>query len=339
MTQLPLEAVLDGQDLTPETMGEAMEWIMSGLADPVQVGGFLCALRSKGETPEEIAAAARTLRQLAHSPSPRPTGALIDTCGTGGDGMDTPNISTMVALVAAAGGLSVAKHGNRSVSSRCGSADLLEALGIPLEVGEEALLGCLEEVGITFLYAPRFHPAMRHAGPIRRALGVRTLFNILGPLANPLAASHQVLGVFRADLTRVMAETLSLLGVTRALVVHGEDGMDELTTVAPTRGYLLEAGRVEPFRIDPTDLGFAPPSPEDLRSGGPPENAAIAEAVLKGQGSPAVRDLVVLNAGAALWIGERCPSLVDGVARARELLDSGAPWQVVEAWRAYLGAA
>lgn len=332
MLKTALEEVLQGRDLTPEAMAQAMEAIMEGGADPAQVGGLLCALRLKGETPEEIAAAATVLRRRARPLVAPPGPPLVDTCGTGGDGLDTPNVSTMVALVAAAGGLRVAKHGNRSVSSRCGSADLLEALGVNLEADDESLLRSLERVGITFLFAPRFHPAMRHAAPVRRALGVRTLFNILGPLANPLAAPRQVLGVFRADLTEVMARTLQRLGVERALVIHGDDGMDELTTGAPTRGHRLWDGTVEPFSLDPRDLGLDPPRPEELLGGGPAENAALARAVLAGQGPGSLRDLVALNAAATLWVGGAVEDLGAGLERARTLLDQGSAVAVLAGW-------
>jgi anthranilate phosphoribosyltransferase len=331
-----LEVVLCGHDLDVDSMRHAMNVIMGGQAEPAQVGGFLCALRAKGETSEEISAAAHCLRDLARKLSPAPQGPLLDTCGTGGDSLDTPNISTMVALVAAAAGIRVAKHGNRSVSSACGSADLLEALGIDLEPSDTRVLGALEKVGITFLYAPRFHPTMRHAGPIRRALRVRTLFNILGPLANPLAATHQVLGVFRPDLTKVLALTLKKLGVEKALVIHGEDGMDEMTTATLTRGHLLEAGEVRDFCFDPTTLGIPPPRAEELHSGGPAVNAAIAREVLSGHGSRAVRDLVALNAATAFWVTETTKNLKQGWEKAQEVLDSGGALDLLERWKAYL---
>ena len=331
-----LERLFAGEDLDGPSMEAAIDHVMSGEAAPAQVGAFLAALRMKGERPAEIAAAARCLRRLARPLEVPPGPPLVDTCGTGGDGLDTPNISTMVALVAAAGGLRVAKHGNRSVSSKCGSADLLEALGVALEPSDEQVAGALEATGITFLYAPRFHPAMRHAGPIRRAMKVRTLFNILGPLANPLAATRQVLGVFDAGLTEVLARTLADLGVERALVVHGDDGMDELTTTAPTRGHELDHGEVRPFLLDPTTLGIEPPSPEALRGGGPAENAAIARDLLSGRGNAALTDLVALNAGAALWMGGAVDDLATGLDRARELLAEGAPAAKLEAWVAYL---
>jgi anthranilate phosphoribosyltransferase len=317
-------------------MEAAIDHVMSGEAAPAQVGAFLAALRMKGERPVEIAAAARCLRRLARPLEVAEGPPLVDTCGTGGDGLDTPNVSTMVALVAAAGGLRVAKHGNRSVSSKCGSADLLEALGVDLEPSDERVAGALETTGITFLYAPRFHPAMRHAGPIRRAMGVRTLFNILGPLANPLAATRQVLGVFDPGLTEVLATTLGDLGVERALVVHGDDGMDELTTTTTTRGHELDQGEVRPFTLDPTTLGIDPPTPEDLLGGGPDVNATIARELLAGGGRPGLKDLVALNAGAALWMGGATGDLVEGLARARELLESGAPMAKLEEWVAYL---
>lgn len=332
-----LERLFSGEDLDGPAMEAAIDHVMSGEAAPAQVGAFLAALRMKGERPVEIAAAARCLRRLARPLHVAEGPPLVDTCGTGGDGLDTPNISTMVALVAASGGLRVAKHGNRSVSSKCGSADLLEALGVALEPSDEKVAGALETTGITFLYAPRFHPAMRHAGPIRRALGVRTLFNILGPLANPLAATRQVLGVFDPALTAVLARTLADLGVARALVVHGDDGMDELTTTAWTRGHELDHGEVRPFTLDPATLGIEPPAPADLRGGGPEENAAIARELLAGKSNPGLRDLVALNAGAAFWMGGAAEDLAGGLETARGLLAAGAPAEKLAEWVAYLG--
>ncbi len=328
-----------GGDLPAETMEAAMSAIMEGSVDPAQLAGFLCALRTKGETPEEIAAAARVLRARSirlDVPRDRP---LLDTCGTGGDGLDTPNVSTMVALVAAAAGIRVAKHGNRSVSSRCGSADLVEALGIPLEPGPAAAIRALTEAGITFLFAPAYHPAMKHAAPVRRSLKVRTLFNLLGPLANPVTPEYQVLGLYDGSLTEVVARTLALLGTRRALVLHGEDGMDELTTRAATRGHRLEDGRVTPFSVTPQELSVTPPDPEALGGGDATANRMILLSVLGGHGPEPVADLVAVNAGAALWIAGVESNLWNGVGAARSILRTGAALKVLERWRAILAPA
>lgn len=333
-----LDAALAGRELDPETMQAAISAVMEGEAEPCQVAGLLCALRVKGETPAEIAAAARAMRTHARPVPGGPRAGVLDTCGTGGDGLGTPNISTMVALVAAAEGVPVAKHGNRSVSSKCGSADLLEALGVDLDPGPERAAASLDEVGLTFLFAPAFHPAMRHAAPVRRALGVRTLFNVLGPLSNPAAVDRQVLGVFDPDLTEPLARTLALLGVQEALVVHGEDGMDELTTRAPTRGHHLRGGEVHAFHCEPLDLGLPRPEDADLEGGDAAVNARIAREVLGGAGTPAVVDLVALNAAAALWVGGAAPDLAQGLAAARASLASGAPLAKLEAWVEFLSA-
>lgn len=333
-----LARAVTGARLDPAAIGAAFAEIMAGKAESHQLAAFLAVLAARGEAPDEIAAAARALRQAA-VPCPLPAGGpLLDTCGTGGDGLHTPNISTMVALVAAAGGVRVAKHGNRSVSSRSGSADVLEALGIPLDPPPERLVRGLEEAGIAFLFAPRYHPGMRHAAPVRKALGIRTLFNILGPLANPAPLTAQVLGVFRPALTLTLARTLAELGLARALVVHGSDGMDELTTTGPTRAALLWDGQVRELEIDPAEVGIPRARPEALAGGDARENAGLALEILAGGGPAPLRDLVALNAGAALWIGGRAASLRDGTALAQGLLAAGAPGEHLTRWRRILTA-
>lgn len=336
MKKIWLESLMNREDLSPEAMTEAIEILVQGEADPIQVGAFLAALRTKGESPSEIAAAAKVLRSKA-LPVSLGELSLVDTCGTGGDGLDTPNVSTLVALLLPHFGLKVAKHGNRSISSKCGSADLLEGLGIELSPPPEAHAACLDEAGICFLFAPTYHPSMAAVGPIRRALGVRTMFNLLGPLANPTAPSAQVLGVFDPGLTRCMAETLAQLGVDDALVVHGMDGMDEITTFAKTRGHRLSGGEVTPFEVDPRALGIPEPSPEDLAGGDLEKNRALAQDLLEGTANSALNHLVALNAGAMLWITGQSESLKAGHALALEAATKGAAGKTLESWQKTLG--
>lgn len=294
---------------------------MGGKADPLVIAAFLTALRIKGETVEEIAAAARVLRKFVR-PVKGAQKVILDTCGTGGDRSGTFNISTLSALAASGAGAVVAKHGNRSVSSRCGSADLLEKLGVDVEQvslrAEEALKSC----GIAFLFAPSLHPAMRHVAPIRRALGVRTIFNILGPLANPASARHQLLGVFSAALTRPMAEVLRALGSRHVLVVHGLDGLDEVTTTAATAVTELKQGRLKNFRVHPKQFGIKMATAGQLKGGDVETNAGIAEAILSGE-KGSRRDVVVLNAACALYAADRVGSIGEGLDRAKEAIDSG----------------
>ncbi len=322
--------LLDGEDLSLAEAEAAMDTIMSGQATPAQIGGFLVALRMKGETVEEIAGCARSMRRNAVRVPLQQDGPLVDTCGTGGDRSGTFNISTTVAFVVAGAGLPVAKHGNRSVSSKCGSADVLEALGANIQLGPEQVARCIEEVGIGFLFAPNFHPAMRYAIGPRRELGVRTVFNILGPLTNPAFATHQVLGVYDPALTEVMARVLAEMGSRAAFVVHGADGLDELSTTGVNRVSHLRDGRVETFELDPTELGFSRVSLEALRGGDVQENAAICRRILAGEERGPQRDVVLLNAAAAL--AAETGDLRAGLERARESLDSGAALQKLNAF-------
>ncbi len=311
------------------TLEAAFSEITLGRATAVQIAALLVALRTKGETVGEIVAAARALRARAET-APLPDPRCIDTCGTGGDGAGTFNVSTVAAFVVAGAGVPVAKHGNRAASSRAGSADLLEALGVEpdLPIGTAARL--VGEVGIGFLYARRAHPAMRQMAPVRAELGLRTIMNCLGPLLNPVGARRQLVGVYDAALVEPMAEALGRLGAERALVVHGDDGLDELTTTTTSRTALWDGRAVRTARVDPVELGLPRAAPESLRGGDAQENAAIARSVLAGAAGPA-RDIVLLNAAAALLVAEAAPSLAEGLVLSARSVDSGAARAKLEA--------
>jgi anthranilate phosphoribosyltransferase len=328
--QESIALAMDGQDLTEVEAESAMTQIMEGQATPAQIGAFLTALRMKGESVSEIAGCARAMRRSAVPVRPRRPEALVDTCGTGGDGAGTFNISTTAAFVAAGAGQPVAKHGNRSISSRCGSADVLEALGVNLDLTPDQVAASVDEVGIGFLFAPNLHPAMKHAIGPRRELGVRTIFNVLGPLTNPANASAQVLGVYDPDLTETLAHVLGTLGSQAAFVVHGSGGLDELTTSGPNRVSALRDGRVETHSLDPADLGFHRARPSDLRGGDATENAAITRGILSGTINGARRDVVVLNAAAALFVGGQAQTLPEGVRLAEGSIDSGSAQRVLD---------
>jgi anthranilate phosphoribosyltransferase len=314
--------LVEKQDLTPYDAGAVMNIIMDGGATPAQIGAFLIALRMKGETPGEIAAFARVMRGHAVTVHPRVQGRLVDTCGTGGDGTNTFNISTAAAFVAAGAGVPVVKHGNRSVSSRCGSADVLSSLGVNLTVSPLSQAKIIEEVGISFLFAPNHHPAMRHVMAARQEIGCRTVFNLLGPLTNPAGAEAQVLGVYDPDLTCIIAEVLRLLGLSRAMVVHG-CGLDEITTTGETRVTELASGSLKNYTICPETYGFPRVCLSDIAGGEAPENARILREVLEGE-KGAARDIVLMNAGAAVYVGGRADTLHDGCERAAHSIDSGA---------------
>ncbi len=320
------------QNLTAEEAREAMEVIMTGNATPAQIGGYLVALRMKGESVAEIAGSARAMREQAARVYVRRNGSLLDTAGTGGDGAHTFNISTTAAFVVAAAGRRVAKHGNRAASSRTGSADVLAALGVNLDLTPEQVAQCIDEIGIGFLFAPKFHPAMRHAIGPRRELGQRTIFNLLGPLTNPAGATHQIIGVYDPNLTQVLAEVLGELGCKAALVFNGHGGLDELTTGGPNRVSHLYEGRVNTFDLDVSALGLPlrPASIEELRGGEPADNARILMDILTGADRGPRRDVVLLNAAAALAV-ECCDLSADPggilserLAEATQALDSGA---------------
>ena len=333
-----INQLLEGESLPTGQAEAVMDEIMTGSATPAQIAGFLIALRVKGETSDEITGCARAMRRAAVSVRPNRTD-VIDTCGTGGDRAGTFNISTTTAFVVAGAGLGVAKHGNRSVSSRSGSADVLEALGVNLAMAPERVAQAIDEIGVGFIFAPNFHPAMRYAIGPRRELGVRTVFNLLGPLTNPAGAAAQLLGVYDAALTEVLACVLQQLGSQAAYVVHGFGGLDELTTAGPNQissfGVPPGNGYVATETLDPRELGFAPAQPQDLLGGDPQENARITQAVLSGQDRGPCRDVVLLNAAAALVAGRAAADLQEGVACAAESIDSGAALGTLEALIAY----
>ncbi len=323
-----IEFAVRGEEVPGEILEDAFGEIMDGDASAVQVAGLLTALRTKGETVGEIVAAARALRARAVT-VPCPVPGAIDTCGTGGDGADTFNISTTAAFVVSGAGVPVAKHGNRAASSRSGSADVLEALGVRIELPVEEAAGVLEEVGIAFFFARLAHPAMRHIAPVRQELGIRTLMNCLGPLLNPLDVERQLVGVYANELVEPLAAALGDLGAERALVVHGSDGLDELTTMGPSHVALLEDDRLQGFDVDPQAYGLPPPVAGALRGGDAQENAKILREVLEGEVG-ARRDVVALNAGAALWVAGMAEDLGEGLVLARESLDSGAARERLE---------
>ena len=312
--------VVEGKSLTEEEASAAMEEIMRGEATPAQIAAFITALRMKGETIEEITGCAKAMRQHATSIA-TVNPATVDTCGTGGDGGKTFNISTTAAFVVGGGGVPVAKHGNRSVSSRCGSADLLRALGIEIEIEKEKVEECLREVGIGFLFAPLLHRAMKYALGPRREIGIRTIFNILGPLSNPAQVKAQILGVFAANLTEKLAHVLGKMGSHHALVVHGMDGLDEITTTAPTQISEWKDGEVRTFLWEPEEVGIQRANPQDLAGGGPEENAQITLQILKGEKGPR-RDIVLLNAAAGLIVGGRARNFEEGMKIAADSIDS-----------------
>ncbi len=318
-----ISKVVEGKNLSGEEAEQAMKLIMSGQATPAQIAGFLTALRMKGETIDEIAAFARVMREFAVRISPRVQGRLVDTCGTGGDRVKTFNISTIAAFVVAGAGVAIAKHGNRSVTSKAGSADLLEALGVNLELPPERVESIIESTGIGFMFAPLFHGAMKHAIGPRREIGIRTVFNVLGPLTNPANAQAQVLGVFDAALVEPLARVLARLGVEHALVVHGLEGMDEISTCGETLVAELKGGEVETYRIAPEDFGIERASPEELAGRDAQGNAEIARALLQAEEEGARRDIVVLNAAAGIYVAGRAKSIDSAIGMAERSIDSG----------------
>lgn len=327
--QEAIAQTIEGRNLTAVEAETTMEIIMSGEATDTQIAGLLVALRTKGETVDEIAGFARAMQKKSiYVVTEEKT--LIDVCGTGGDARGTFNISTTVAFVAAGAGLAVAKHGNRSVSSRCGSADVLEALGVHLDLNADEVGRCIDEIGIGFLYAPNLHPAMKHAVAPRREMGIRTVFNVLGPLTNPARAQVQLLGVYDPSLTERMAEVLRSLDCRSAFVVHGGGGLDELSTLGSNRVSRLADGRVESYDLDPTSFGLATAQLSDLEGGDATENAQILRDVLSGQTGPK-RDIVLLNAAAILVAAERVEDLQEGLLLAAEIIDSGAAIERLDA--------
>ena len=328
-----LASIVAGEDLTQEQTASLFGRLMDGELDEPLKAALLVALAVKGESAEEIAGAAIAMRgRLVPVPSVRK--GLVDTCGTGGDSKGTFNISTAAALVAAAAGVPIAKHGNRSVSSRSGSADVFGALGVEIEMSPALAGRALDEIGLAFLFAPGYHPAMREVMPVRRSLGIRTIFNLLGPLTNPAGARRQVIGVYSAELVPLMARVLARLGCEHALVVHGEDGLDELTTTAATRVAEVRGPNIETFRLTPESLGLDRVQMSDLAGSDPQSNAARLEAVLRGETGP-LAEITALNAAAALYVGERAGDLREGLEKARRVLESGAGLTKLEELRSF----
>ncbi len=322
MIQQAIQQLLDRRDLSREQAREVMDEIMGGEATPAQIGGFLVALRAKGETADEIAGCAEAMRE--HALMVRTSrDDLVDTAGTGGDGARTLNISTAAAIVAAAAGSAVAKHGNRAVSSASGSADVLEALGFKLELEPEQIGRSIDELGFGFMFAPLHHPAMKHAAPVRRELATRTVFNVLGPLTNPAGARAQIVGVYAPELVRTVGEVLARLGARRAFVVHGANGIDELSPAGPNLVSEVVDGNVHERTIDPLEFGVSRCDPDELRGGSPDENAAAIRAVFAGADGGR-RDAILLNAGGAIAAGGQAADLREGYELAREAVDSGA---------------
>jgi anthranilate phosphoribosyltransferase len=324
-----IAALVEGKHLSQAEAAEVMEEIMGGSATAAQIGAFLTALRLKGESDAEIAGMAEVMRQKA-----TPVyfdGPLLDTCGTGGDGAHTFNISTTAAFIAAGANLTVAKHGNRAMSSKCGSADVLEGLGVKIDLDAAGVARCLREAGIAFMFAPNFHPAMRFAGPVRREIGIRTIFNVLGPLTNPARARHQVLGVPNVALAEKLARALSRLDTVHALVVTGDGGVDELNLSGPNSMFSVRFGQ-EPqqLTLDPRDLGLGRAGPEVLQGGDVARNTAIIRRILSGEDQGPCRDVSLLNAAAALVAGDAAQTVAEGLHRARASLESGAARERLE---------
>ena len=327
--QEAIAKVIEGADLSRGEMTDAMDQIMSGEATDAQIGAFLIALRVKGECVDEIAGAASVMREKA-TPIVTRHDVIVDTCGTGGDHSGTFNISTTAAFVAAGAGLCVAKHGNRAATSQSGSADVLGALGVNIEASPETVSRCLDDVGIGFLFAISLHGAMKYAIGPRREIGARTIFNALGPLSNPAGATRQVVGVYSAALTETLAGVLGTLGAERAFVVHGSDGLDEMTLTGPTRVSELKNGSVSTYDVSPGDFGLAQASADALKGGDADYNAEITRSILNGEEGPR-RDIVLLNAAAAIVAGDKARDLNEGVQVAAEVIDSGKALEKLEA--------
>ncbi|PIE17953.1 MAG: anthranilate phosphoribosyltransferase [Proteobacteria bacterium] len=325
-----LRRIVAGGDLTEQQAHQTMELVMSGEATDAQIAGLLTALRIKGETVDEITGAVRAMRDRV-VPIALSADRILDTCGTGGTGNHTFNISTAVAFVCAAAGATVAKHGNRAVSSRVGSADVIEALGIRIDLDAAAIVKCIEDLGVGFMFAPTHHTALRHAAPARRQLGLRTILNMLGPMTNPAGATHQLIGIYDHSRLETVARVLGRLGSTRALVVHGQDGLDEVTLGGATFAAALEDGQVRTLTITPEDFRIERAPAAALKGGTRTYNAALIDGILAGRVSGPPADVVRLNAGCALWVAELTDTVEEGVAEATKILASGAAHDKLEA--------
>lgn len=333
-----LQQLLNRQDLTHAQMLDVMRQVMQGELTQAQIAGLLIGLRMKGETVEEISAAAQVMRELSTKVEIRDTAHLVDTCGTGGDGIQTFNVSTVSAFVAAAAGAKVAKHGGRSVSSTCGSADVLEALGVSVNLSPRQVADAVDRIGIGFMFAPNHHSAMKHAAPVRRELGVRTLFNLLGPMTNPAGAKRQVMGVFHKDLTGLLARVLQRLGSEHVMVVHGADGMDEISFTGDTYVAELKDGEVREYVINPARFGMPVQEVQTIRIKDAAESKAMVLAVLAGKTGPA-RDIVLLNAGAAIYVSGVADSIEAGIAKAADVIDTGAAMKKLDQLKAIVADA
>ena len=331
--QLAIRRLAAGESLSADDTAAALDLVMRGEATAAQIAALLVALRVKGETADEVAGGARALRHAMVHLTARDPNDLVDTCGTGGGRVATFNISTAAALVAAGAGVRVAKHGNRSFTSMCGSADVLEALGVRIDVSVDTMQAALERAGIVFMFAPLMHPAMKHVGPVRRELAIPTVMNILGPLANPAGAGRQVVGVADEARAPLLAEALAALGTVHALVVYGEPGMDEISPMGATRVREVKDGCVREWTIDPDRFGLGGADPEEIRGGDPGQNAAIVEAVLSGSRRDGARSAVLLNAAAAMYVAGKCASYPDAVTAAEKALDGGAGLRALDRLR------
>ncbi len=326
-----IRKVVDGEHLAEDEAAAVATAIMEGHATPAQIAALLVGLRMKGETVQELVGFARVMRTKMRT-CPVQSGTVIDTCGTGGDGRRTFNISTATAIVAAAAGARVAKHGNRSVSSHCGSADVLTALGVRIDAPPEVMARCIDTIGIGFLFAPLYHPAMKHAIGPRREVGVRTIFNLIGPITNPAGARRQLLGIFDGVWADPLARVLHRLGSTHCLIVHSEDGLDEISIAAPTRVTELRDGTIRSYTIRPEDFGLASSPLSSIQTRDVEDNVRFITEVLQGRPGPA-RDVVLFNAGAAIYVAGVADSIADGIRRAREAIDTGRAWTVLETFR------
>lgn len=328
MIKTAIEKLVSGEDLERNLMVQVMEEIMEGRAPGAQIGAFLTALKIKGETADEISAGAQVMREKALNVDLAGRHA-IDTCGTGGDSLGTFNVSTAVMFVAAAAGVTVLKHGNRSVSSKCGSADVLESLGVKVNLGVEGVQKCAAETGLGFMFAPIFHSAMKNVMGVRKELGMRTIFNMLGPLSNPANVQGQVLGVFDRELTHTFARALMDMGCQRALVVHGDDGLDEISITTSTHVSELKDGQIKSYTIRPEDFGMESSDIEDIRGGNADENAQIIKDILIGE-KGAKRDIVLLNGGAAIYVGKKADSIQEGIEIAKDVIDRGLAFEKLQ---------
>ncbi|MFC1807752.1 anthranilate phosphoribosyltransferase [Candidatus Omnitrophota bacterium] len=331
-----IKRVVGGNDLAPKEMEKAFSEIMNGMAEPSQISAFITALSIKGESIGEITAAAKVMRKFASTikVQTRLNEPVLDTCGTGGSGKDTINVSTAAAFVVSGCGVKVAKHGNRAASSRCGSADLLESLGVKIDLPPKRVESCIKNIDIGFMFAPLFHGAMKYAVPVRRSIGICTIFNILGPLSNPANANCQVLGVFRKDFTPLMAGVLKNLGVKRAFVVHGCDGLDEISIAGPTQVTELRDRSIRTYNVTPQKFGLKRAALKDISGGGPKANAAKILSILKGKKGP-MRDVVLLNAAFGLVAAGRVKTVKDGIRLARQSIDTGAGLAKLEELKIY----